>query len=144
MNKEKESYLNELNLLKTEIEKYKEENKSIKETFNDNHNITTKLNKELNIKEKELEEIKYYYNNKITDLTNEKKYLLNEVDNFNNNLIEQYNINKEKIQENDLLKNKILNLEQENDENLKIISELRKENKELIRRLNNNFIIQDY
>ena len=82
--------------------------------------------------------------NKITDLTNEKKYLLNEVDNFNNNLIEQYNINKEKIQENDLLKNKILNLEQENDENLKIISELRKENKELIRRLNNNFIIQDY
>ena len=91
-----------------------------------------------------MEEIKYYYNNKITDLTNEKKYLLNEVDNFNNNLIEQYNINKEKIQENDLLKNKILKLEQENNENLKIISELRKENKELIRRLNNNFIIQDY
>ena len=129
--------------LKTEIEKYKKENESIKESFADNHIITTKLNNELNIKEKEIEEIKYYYNNKITDLTNEKKYLLNEVDNYNNKLIEQNNINEEKIKENDLLKNKIVKLEQENDENLKIISELRKENKELIRRLNNNYIIQE-
>ena len=143
LNKEKESCLNKMIYLKTEIEKYKKENESIKESFADNHIITTKLNNELNIKEKEIEEIKYYYNNKITDLTNEKKYLLNEVDNYNNKLIEQNNINEEKIKENDLLKNKILKLEQENNENLKIISELRKENKELIRRLNNNYIIQE-
>ena len=57
-------------------------------------------------------------------------------------LIEQKNNDKQIIEENDLLKNKIDNLEKENNESLTIISQLRRENKELIRRLNNSFIYQ--
>ena len=100
------------------------------------------FNEKLNKKELELEEIKYYYNNKISDITNEKKYLLNEIDKWNNNLFEQKDLNKKNKEENILLQNKIINFEKDNDENLKIISQLQKENKELIRRLNNSLRIK--
>ena len=154
LNRDKDIYLNELNklnYLKKEIEKYKKENKSIKESLNENQIKISELNNELNLvndkfnlKEAELDEIKYYYNNKISDSTKEQRYLLKEIDTWNNNLIELNIINKEKIKENEQLKNKIVNLEEENYENLKIIADLRKENKELIRRLNNNFIRKEY
>jgi len=146
--KEKESYMKELTNLKSEIDKYKKENKQIQESMNENNLQLTKLNNELNktshnlqIKESELEEIKYYHNNKVLDLTKEKNYLLNELDNWNNKLTEQISTSKQYIDENKSLKNKIVNLEKENEENLKIISLLRKENKELIRRLNNPFLL---
>ena len=149
LKREKQNYINELNYIKVEIEKYKTENEAIKEKLEENIKEINKLNNELKIfneklnkKELELEEIKYYYNNKISDITNEKKYLLNEIDKWNNNLIEQKDLNKKNKDENILLQNKIINFEKDNDENLKIISQLQKENKELIRRLNNSLRIK--
>lgn len=147
LNREKQNYLNELNYLKSEIEKYKKENYTMKENIKGNNNEISKsknelnsTNKKLKKKESELEEIKYYYNNKISDLIREKNYLLNEMDKWNNNLIEHKDLNNQIREENNLLQAKVVKLEKENDENLMIISHLQKENKELIRRLNKTLI----
>ena len=141
---EKESYIKELNNLKTEIESHKKENKHMKNTLNENKMKIAKLNDELisennklKTKESELEEMNFYFNNKISDSMKENKYLLNELENLNNMVIKKSHSYKEIVEENHLLNDKILNLEHENKETLKIILQLRRENQELIRRLNN-------
>ena len=116
----------------------------MKNTLNYNKIKIAKLNDELisennklKTKESELEEMNFYFNNKISDSMKENKYLLNELENLNNMVIKKSHSYKEIVEENHLLNDKILNLEHENKETLKIILQLRRENQELIRRLNN-------
>ena len=116
----------------------------MKNTLNYNKIKIAKLNDELisennklKTKESELEEMNFYFNNKISDSMKENKYLLNELENLNNMIIKKSHSYKEIVEENHLLNDKILNLEHENKETLKIILQLRRENQELIRRLNN-------
>ena len=141
--KEKEEYLKELKYFKNEIEKNRSKNNLLINDINKGKEIINKLNEKLNImnksldeKEIEIEEMKNYYSNKIKNTKGEKEYLLRVLDNSNSKLIDTNKSSYQLKEENELLKKRLINFEQENVENLKIISQLHKENKELIHRIN--------
>ena len=138
LNNKKEEYVKEINYLKNEIEQYKNENKSLKidldkscKIINELNNNLRNLNNDLEKKEIEIEEIKNYFNNKINNKKNEEKYLLKVLDNSNCKLIEKNDISYKLKEENDLLKKRLIKFEEENLDNLKLISQLHKENKTL-------------
>ena len=141
--KEKEQYLKELNFFKNEMEKNQNKNNLLINELNKSNELIKKLNEKLNImknglseKEIEIEEMKNYYNNKITSTKGEKEYLLRALDNSNIKLIDNNKNYYQLKEENELFKKRLINFEQENVENLKLISQLHKENKELIHRIN--------
>jgi len=141
--KEKDNYLKELEYLRNEMDRYMKENMSMRKELDDNNRIINDLKNNLNIvsdklndKEKEIEEIKYYFDNQISDNKGEKEYLLKVLDDSNLKLQERKDVSIQLKKENELLKQRLINFEQDNLDNLKLISQLQKENKELIRCIN--------
>ena len=146
LKKEKECFIDELNYLKIKIESFKKENQSMEEKLKENDIALNKINIELikskdilSLKENELREIKFSFDDKVSELDKEKKYLLNDINDTMNKLFSQKDLCEEKIEENNFLKNRISKLEVENNENLIIISQLKKENDKIIKRLNYYF-----
>jgi hypothetical protein len=141
--KEKDNYLKELEYLRNEMDRYMKENMSMRKEINDNNRIINDLKNNLNTvcdklndKEKEIEEIKYFFDNKISGNKGEKEYLLKVLDDSNLKLQERNDVSIQLKKENELLKQRLINFEQDNLDNLKLISQLQKENKELIRCIN--------
>ena len=143
LKKENEEYQKEINYIKLELEKCKNDNISIKKDLNKSiliinelNNNLRNLNNNINIKENEIEELKIYFDKKLNKTNDEKEYLLKVLDNSNYKLIEKNDISFQLKEENEILKKRVILFEQENIDNLKLISQLHKENKELIHRIN--------
>ena len=97
--KEKDNYLKELEYLRNEMDRYMKENMSMKKELNNNNRIINDLKNNLNIacdklidKEKEIEEIKYYFDNEISGNKGEKEYLLKVLDDSNLKLQERNDV----------------------------------------------------
>ena len=143
LKKENEDYQNELNIIKLELEKSKKDNVITKKELNKSILIINKLNNNLrninitlNQREDEIEELKIFFDKKVNKTKDEKEYLLKILDSSNNKLIERNDISFQLKEENEILKKRVILFEQENIDNLKLISQLYKENKELIHRIN--------
>ena len=143
LKKENEEYQKELNIIKIELEKSKNDNITIKKDLNKSiliinelNNNLRNLNNNINEKENEIEELKIYFDKKINKTKDEKEYLLKVIDSSNYKLIEKNDISFQLKEDNEILKKRVILFEQENIDNLKLISQLYKENKELIHRIN--------
>ena len=143
LKKENEDYQNELNIIKLELEKSKKGNVITKKDLNKSiliinelNNNLRNINNTLNQREDEIEELKIFFDKKINKTKDEKEYLLKILDSSNNKLIERNDISFQLKEENEILKKRVILFEQENIDNLKLISQLYKENKELIHRIN--------
>ena len=140
---ENKEFLKEINLLKIELEQKRNQINLASKDLNKSNTIINELNNslrllknELDKKEIELVELKEYFNRKIYNTKYEKDYLLSQLDNSNNKLINKNTSFSNLKEENELYKKRLIDFEKENYENLKIISQLHKENKELIHRIN--------
>lgn len=144
LEKEKEILLEKIKILREEVEKYAKENIEFKTDIDNKVKIIDKLDtnlksvsNKLEKKECECSEANIYFNNKTKEMNDEKHYLLSLINDSNikanNNDMKTLKY-KEEIE---FLKNRLVDLEQENVNSLKTISQLQRENKELIHRLNN-------